>query len=363
MKEESYLTFSLNNDLYGISTAYVEEIFALPELTPIPEAPPNIVGLVNLRGNLVPVMDLNLSFGTQLPDYHLTDTVVVLSQEGWQGGIIVNAVHKVRNIASEAISNELVDKQQLVGDERQPIIATIEGTTGDILILSNPENWLQQIETQTTTSIDYPLDKEIDTSHNADESQSNDSELLSTVQPLFCPNATPEERAIFRQRADNLNLSIESQELKSLTTLAIIVLGNNFLGIDLEMVREFTDIRQVTPIPCCPPQIIGNMNLRGEILTLVDIRGLLNLPVIGIPDAAKAMVVEVEGIVVGIMVEEVRDAMFLLNPQEITAVPTAIHAINNEYLQGAAPYHEKMLSILDLPKILLNGGLIVDEAI
>ena len=74
------------------------------------------------------------------------------------------------------------------------------------------------------------------------------------------------------------------------------------------------------------------------------------------------LVVEAEGIVTGILVQKVSDVMFL-NPADITSVPTALHSINDEYLQGTARYKDKIMSILDLPKIFLNGGLIVDEAI
>lgn len=363
MKKHSYLTFSLNNCLYGISTLYVEEIFSLPELTPSPKAYRDIVGVVNFRGYILPVMDLARSFGYQSPDYHLTDSVVVLKWEELRLGIIVNEVQALRDISPEEITTALDQDRELPGVEKQKIIAGIAKSAGDILILSNPENLFRYVESQQITSVQYSLEKEFPNSHNAENFQFNSSELLLTQQTVFCPKATPEEIAIFRDRADNLKLSVENEDLKNLRPLGVIALNNALFGIDLAMVREFTDIRKVTPIPCCPAHIIGNMNLRGEILTLVDIRGLLNLPLRGIADNSKAMVVEVEGIVAGVIVEEVCDVMFFLNPLEITAVPTAIHSINNEYLQGVAPYHEKMMSILDWTKILLNGGLIVDEAI
>jgi purine-binding chemotaxis protein CheW len=222
---------------------------------------------------------------------------------------------------------------------------------------------LGYVEIQQVLSFENSLKQEIIYSHNANKFLSNVSELFLTQQPVFCPNATLEERTVFRKRADNLRLPPESQDLKTFITLAVIVLNGNLFGIDLEMVREFTDIRQVTPIPCVKAHIIGNMNLRGEILTLIDIRGLLNLPLMAMANASKAMVVEVEGIVAGLMVEEVCDVMFSLNPREIIPIPTATHSMNDKYLQGAAPYHEKIISILDLPKMFLNGGLIVDEVI
>jgi chemotaxis signal transduction protein len=119
MKEHSYLTFSLNNYLYGISLVYVEEIFSLPELTLIPQEPREIVGVVNLRGNIVPVMDLNFSFGYQSLDYRLTDSLVVLKWEQFRLGIIVNQVYEVKNISPEEITTQLDYERELAVVEQE----------------------------------------------------------------------------------------------------------------------------------------------------------------------------------------------------------------------------------------------------
>jgi purine-binding chemotaxis protein CheW len=90
--------------------------------------------------------------------------------------------------------------------------------------------------------------------------------ILSSFYDLYCPNATTEERAIFRQRADNLRQSIEiSKVTNELMPLAVIGLGHEYFGLDLELVHEFTDISNLTPIPCCPNHIVGNMNLREKL--------------------------------------------------------------------------------------------------
>lgn len=224
--------------------------------------------------------------------------------------------------------------------------------------MSNPEDLSPYVETQQMTFVKSSQEKEIQSSDNANEVQPHAS--LLSQQPIFDPNTTLEERAISGQATDNFK-SLH-QDLKSFRPVSVIALNGDFFGIDLNMVREFIDIRKVTPIPCCPTHIIGNMNLRGEILTLIDIRGLLNLP-LGMTDGYKAMVVEVEGIVAGVIVEEVCDAMFLLNPLEIRAVRKTTQSTNYEYFEGVTLYDEKMMIILDLPKILLKGGLTIDEVI
>ncbi len=363
MKEQSYLTFSLNSCLYGVSTVYLEEIFALPELTSITQASDYIVGVVNLRGYTLPVMDLNLFLGYQSSDYLLTDSIVVLRWQEVRVGIIVNKVHELRDMSPEKITTAFFNEQELTGLEKNTIFADMVRTVEDVFILTNLEKLFHSVKLQQVTLAQYSLEQTIQDRDKTDNSKINDSEFLLTQQPVLYQNPTLEEREIFQQRAKNLKLSVESEDLKNLIPLAVVALNDHLFGIDLKMVREFTDLRTVIPIPCCPTHIIGNVNLRGEILTIVDIRRLLNLPMTGIASGFKAMVVEVEGLVAGVIVEEVSDVMFFLNPLDITTATTAIHSINGKYLQGVAPYQEKRMSILDLPQIFLSGGLIVDEAI
>ncbi len=347
MKEHPYLIFRVHNSLYGINTLAVEEVFFLPELKPIPEAPRDIVGVVNVRGDILPVMDLNLRFGYITCEYQVTDSVVIIESEGSRVGLIVNQVQEVRNIQIEEITAELTPRSGLSNFQKKNYISGVARNGEDIIILLHTNNLLNYVETEADSI--------------SEMSEHPEHELLQQA-PEFCADASEEAKAIFRKRADNLRNSTANEDVTGLKPLAVIILNEELFAIDLKLVREFTKIRKVTPIPCCPPHIIGNMNLRGEILTLIDIRGLLNLPLNGTFGNHKAVVVEAEGIVTGILVQKVSDVMFL-NPADITSVPTALHSINDEYLQGTARYKDKIMSILDLPKIFLNGGLIVDEAI
>ena len=350
MKEQSYFTFRLNNSIYGITTGYVEEVFPLPELTVVSSTHRDLVGVVNLRGEKLPVMDLNLILGMPSPDYQVTDSILVLRWEYSRVGIIVNEVYKERNISPEQITTELSNHRDVGEKDGKKIIADLLRRAGDILILNNPETWIKSVEVE-------PIFSAIQDNYPGDTFQ------LLNQQSTFCPNATPEERIIFRERADNLKAVVNSQDYQDLKPIAVIVLNGNFFGIDLGMVREFTDISRVTPIPCCPKHIIGNMNLRGEILTLIDLRVFLHLPLDTISYEYKVMVVDIDGIVAGVIVAEVSEAMLFLKPSEIIPVPTEIISINDEYLQGVAPYQKKTIAILDLPKMFLKGGLIVDEVV
>ncbi|MBD1901733.1 chemotaxis protein CheW [Trichocoleus sp. DQ-A3] len=352
MEYKQYIIFSLNASLYGVEAFSVQEIFFLPELTPIVEAPPEMVGVLNLRGEILPVMDLHFRLGYGFPEYRLMDSVIVLVCQGFRFGIIVNEVHDVQKIYTNAIAADFSYKREIAN---QPNFVTgIAKLEADIVMLLNPEKLLQfseKIETLITGK------KSLNPEIKADIAFVSHQESR-----LFFSNKTSEEKAIFQERAENLRRQAENQDFTGSRPMAVINLNNEYFGVDLGNVREFTDIRKVTPIPCCPPYIVGNMNLRGEILTLIDIRGVLNLPLGNLENTAKAMVACIDDLVAGLIVDEVLDVMYL-HLSEMMPVPAAARSVKEEYLRGTVAYGEKMIAILELPKILMQAGLMVDEEV
>jgi len=131
--------------------------------------------------------------------------------------------------------------------------------------------------------------------------------------------------------------------------------------LDLSIVREFTKIEKITPIPCCPGHILGNMNLRGEILTLIDISQPLNLTTKSTKNAKNAVVIEVNEVVAGIAVEEVFDVVDL-RPEKLKQIPAAMDSNIALYLKGLAEYLGKTLNLVDLPKLIAQGAITVELA-
>ena len=170
------------------------------------------------------------------------------------------------------------------------------------------------------------------------------------------------DKIVFRERADNLRQLVNDDSSTQLKPLAVIGLNNEYFGIDLKLIQEFTTIRNVAPIPCCPSHIVGNMNLRGEILTLIDISSALNIPLAKTHDGIKAIVVNVENLIAGFLVDEVFDVMYL-HPSDVISLPIAANSNNQGYLRGTVAYAGNMLTILDLYKLLTNNLLVVNEEI
>ncbi len=153
----------------------------------------------------------------------------------------------------------------------------------------------------------------------------------------FCPDATPQEQAVFRERARSLAQALESQEQDEMPPLAVVRLGEELFGIDLQAIREFAELRSVTPVPCCPAHIVGQMNLRGDLITLLDIAGALGLPPTPGKANRKVVVVNSAELGAGVLVDEVLDVLSL-RAADVSPAPASARAPGQEYLRGATPY-------------------------
>jgi purine-binding chemotaxis protein CheW len=373
--DKPYLIFDLHGLLYGVNALLVQEIFLLPELTPVVEAPHDVVGIINLRGKILPVIDLYLRLGHQPQAYCLSHSVIVLEWQGVRIGMIVNQVHEVKNIDPESVEGEITYGQN--NQIHSGLIAGVTKVNTDVIVLLNHERLLRHTQPlaaslsdiSENTLIPEQNGKELNGQFTESSQAFAQSSPLSSFQIGFCPTATPQEKAVFRERMQNLIRPIDSWDASGLIPLAVVGLNGEYFGLDLEFVHEFTNIHNLTPIPCCPPHIIGNMNLRGEIVTLIDIRSALNMSTdidpkrsTGADIAAKAMVVHVNDLIVGVKVDQVFDVMYL-RPSDVMPVPIAVRLGSDEYLRGTAPYDGKMLSLLNLPKILLQEDWIVNQEV
>jgi purine-binding chemotaxis protein CheW len=97
------LTFSLNGQDYGFDLLQVQEIRGLTSITPVPNMPPHIKGVMNLRGSVLPVVDLRLKFEMPLIEYTKFNVIVIAHAAGKSVGLVVDSVSDVLNVPAESI--------------------------------------------------------------------------------------------------------------------------------------------------------------------------------------------------------------------------------------------------------------------
>ena len=119
-----YLTFALGVEEYGLPVLKVREIIKMLDITQVPQMPAHVKGVINLRGKVIPVVDLRLKFGFTPQDYNERTCVIVVEVVISTGrvlmGIVVDAVSEVLNLAGEDIERtpdfgERVDTDYMTG--------------------------------------------------------------------------------------------------------------------------------------------------------------------------------------------------------------------------------------------------------
>jgi purine-binding chemotaxis protein CheW len=106
-KEGKYLTFTMADEEYGVGILKIKEIIGMMPITTVPQTPEFVKGVINLRGKVIPVLDLRLRFGMESIDYTDRTCIIVVEIAGPSGtvmiGIVVDAVSEVLNIKGEEV--------------------------------------------------------------------------------------------------------------------------------------------------------------------------------------------------------------------------------------------------------------------
>lgn len=102
--KDMFLTFRLGHEDYGIEIRYVTEIVGMQRITEVPDMPPAVKGVVNLRGQVIPVLDMRTRFHMAPRDYDERTCIVVIRIDKIQIGIVVDTVNEVRTIEASQVS-------------------------------------------------------------------------------------------------------------------------------------------------------------------------------------------------------------------------------------------------------------------
>jgi len=106
-KEGKYLTFSLANEEYGIGILKIKEIIGMMPITTVPQTPEFVKGVINLRGKVIPVLDLRRRFGMESMNYTERTCIIVVEMAGTAGnimiGLVVDSVSEVLSIKADVI--------------------------------------------------------------------------------------------------------------------------------------------------------------------------------------------------------------------------------------------------------------------
>ena len=169
-----------------------------------------------------------------------------------------------------------------------------------------------------------------------------------------------EKEKILEARTKALAREVKEEELAAeYLTVAEFMLANERYGIELNNISEVYPLKDLTPMPCTPPFVLGVFNVRGKIQTILDIKKFFNLPDKGLSDLNKVIIVRAREMEAGILADTILGIKSIPLSQVQSTLPT-LTDIRAEYMKGVT---SDQLIILDVEKIFSDEKIIVNEEV
>jgi purine-binding chemotaxis protein CheW len=138
------------------------------------------------------------------------------------------------------------------------------------------------------------------------------------------------------------------KERMELTTFFV---GNALCGIDILKVQEINKLMEMTEVPQAPEYINGILNLRGQIITIIDLGKKLGLGQTQINVNSRNIIVNGHGEHIGMFVKQISDVV-VVNPQHIEPAPANMKGIQGDFFTGVYKTEDKLIGILNVARVL-----------
>lgn len=305
-QEEQLVTFLLDKEEYAIDIMQVKEIIRVPQMVKVPNCQDYIDGVVSIRNNLLPMINLRAYFGMERLEYNDQMRILVVDMGTFSAGIIVDRISEVLRVPVNSIQPPPKFSAETGGQLKG--VAKLNNGKRMILLL-DPSKLISADELSSLRNI-----------QEADETAMNDDETFTQV--------LDEEKIV------------------------IFKLGMEEYGIKIDNVQEINRMTSITKIPRAPHHIEGIVNLRGNVIPALDLRKLFNLGEKQVTDSTRIIIVDVNEKRTGIIVDSVTEVINL-EKRLIEPTPDILSSgIDSDYIEGVAKLNKRMIMILDLCKIL-----------
>ncbi len=143
------------------------------------------------------------------------------------------------------------------------------------------------------------------------------------------------------------------QEKKTVDEMqaVVFVLNNSYYGVPILQVQEIVKMTEITKLPNTPKFVEGIVNLRGQIIPIIDLRRRFNLPVAKVDENWKILILKIDEVQFGVMVDQISEVEKV--PTSLIEVPPkVVSGVRGEFINGIAKTNERLLILLDIEKIL-----------
>ncbi|MTV49442.1 chemotaxis protein [Heliobacillus mobilis] len=308
LEEDQLVTFLLGREEYAFDIMHVKEIIRVPEITAVPNVTPYLEGVVSIRNQLLPIVNMRSFFHMQ--DKALTDQsrVIIVDLGHLTAGFRVDRVQEVIRVPRSIIEPP---PPIFLSGEAEQIRGVAKLNKGTRLLMCL-----------------------------------NASNLLSTDMVRELMEDSEEAREVVE--AGNLARAIEEEQLVAFR------LGNEEFAIQITDVQEINRMTQVTQMPGAPHYIEGLVNLRGNIIPALNLRRRFHMEERTRDDASRIVIVDVNNRKTGIIVDSVSEVLRFDRSLVETTPRILSEAIDTEYIRGVAKLNDgkRMVMILELDRVL-----------
>lgn len=326
---QDLLFFECDANRYAVAADDVESIVWLPQLSPVDGVPRWLAGHLNWHGGAVPVIDLGALLGHASRPRHLSDQLIMLNDAQHQLAILVSRVDQLEALEEGLI---VVRADDHAAGGQLPFRAEIR--EGDRLVmLLDVAALARRLEELPTVG-------------------------LAEALPEVPADAQGDDAAvrIFLERMHRLAEVRMADAAGVRTGYALVHVEERQYAIALSQVAEFAHLHQMTRLPGVPPYLAGCMNLRGEVLGVLDLSQLLGLPhavkgqqVVVLTDSGKRLALRISGV----------ERMIDVDSQSIQAIGDTDeqHPLAKQLLH----LPDVLVAVLDVETLFKGGVLDVSE--
>jgi len=308
IEEEQLVSFLLDNEEYAIGIMQVKEIIRTPQIVKVPNCEEYIEGVVSIRDNLLPIINLRTYFGMEHLDNNDYTRILVVDMGSFTAGIMVDKVLEVLRVPANTI-------------QPPPKFSTQSGEQlKGVAKLNNGKRMILLLEPSKLVSADA-----ISGIGGAGEIQEDNGGEKATAVQLI-----DEEQLV--------TFKIDSVEY----------------GVKIAHVQEINRMTEVTKIPRAPHYIEGIVNLRGNVIPALNLRKFFKLEATQKNDATRIIIIDTDGKRTGIVVDSVSEVL-RLEKNLIEAPPeTLSNGIDTDFVEGVAKLDggRRMILILNISKVL-----------
>jgi len=305
LDEVQIVSFKVGKEEFGLEIDKVKEIIRFPEIVKVPNVPDYIKGIISLRDTLMPIVDMRTKMGTGNDEVTATTRVVVVDVAGSFIGLTVDQVYEVIRIPRSIIYPPPAAVLSETGEKITGIARVDDGKR--IIMLMDPQNVINE----------------------------NDLDELGSGEG-FGPSESEAE------------LTAEMDEKQ----LVIFKLAGEQYGIDIAQVQEITKMAQITTVPRSPKFVQGVVNLRGDVIPVIDMRKRFEIDAKEYTDRTRIIVSEISSKKIGLIVDEVMEVL-RVSARKFEEVPNIVNSEHGQaYMDGIVNTDNRMIMALNLENVL-----------